>query len=267
MKNSPKKTIPDEFKGGRCLKAIQKNRNLDIQEFMIMNFLASLCDLGEEATFEEERVFKRKFLAYECRMSLSSLERKSKKLSDKGYIILTENFKESGGQDSNLYRLTRKVFDEYLASLTGNPHRLGDDPPLVTVTTPPRHSDDTIHNDSYHNILARDDLDHPYDPQEGSISRDNHQVERQIISEGVALIEGSDSRESKQEFMKEVIGDLCLENQVFLSALKGLRTKQVVLPNDPTEFRRAVTKEIDDFHPQKACRRKYVKKRSSVRQP
>ena len=135
MKNSPKKTIPDEFKGGRCLKAIQKNRNLDIQEFMIMNFLASLCDLGEEATFEEERVFKRKFLAYECRMSLSSLERKSKKLSDKGYIILTENFKESGGQDSNSYRLTRKVFDEYLASLTGDPPRLEDDPPLVTVTT------------------------------------------------------------------------------------------------------------------------------------
>ena len=258
MKNSPKKTIPDKFKGGRYLKAVEDNPNIkDQDEYLIMIFLAARCDLGKNATFEDENPYTKEYIAKKCRMSVENLYKKSKSLSKKGYIVVTLNDNKKGKSEGNLYRITSKVFDEYVACQIDKG---------VPQTPPPCPTDTLIHN-SLHNILARDDLDHPYDPQEGSISRDNHQVERQIISEGVALIEGSDSRESKQEFMKEVIGDLCLENQVFLSALKVLRTKQVCLPNDPTEFRRAVTKEIDDFHLQKACRRKYVKKRSSVRQP
>ena len=155
--NTPKKPIPDEFKGGRHLNAITKNKNIKVFEKSILYDLTNLCDLGEKATFREWIWRKKEDWINYLGFSHNVLDKWLKLLIKKGYLLERVGYK-NGRQSANEYQLTSKIFDEYLKNLA---------PPDLVPLAPP----DLVpiynaaeHNDIKHNLTTfvnpTDDSDH-----------------------------------------------------------------------------------------------------------
>ncbi len=106
-----KKPNNDPFCGGRCLKAIWRNKNLNDKEKIVLQALAERQDFTKN--FQLWQAVSQEDIAEFGSISVGTVKRTLKALNDKGYIQVRLRFK-NGKQRTNEYRITDKLFEEYM---------------------------------------------------------------------------------------------------------------------------------------------------------
>jgi hypothetical protein len=148
IKGKSMKAIPHQFKGGRLLDAIAESEKITGIGQAILFDLTRFCDLGENATFQEWVWRKREDLVKGTKFDIKAINRHIKILIKDGYIDKRKGMFK-GKQAANEFRLTSKIFDEYLAVL-GYPNE-----DTHKVTGYP--NADTIHNNVHNNVKSAAD--------------------------------------------------------------------------------------------------------------
>jgi DNA-binding MarR family transcriptional regulator len=97
--------------GGRHLDAISKNKNLNMNEKCVMHYLAAHQDYTKD--FQQWRFAAMQDMADDIGCSKNTIKRTIKTLEEKGYILKQNRAKEKE-QLANNYKITEKIFTEYL---------------------------------------------------------------------------------------------------------------------------------------------------------
>ena len=161
-----RKPIPDKFKGGRLLNAIRYNPNIKGIDKLILYDITAFCDLGENATFQEWVYRKKEDMEITCGIRVQAINIHIKTLISDGYILERTGKKNDGRNGAKWFRLTSKIFDEYLDisaptksyPLDGEPlrNRIPLAPtnsyPLAPTNSYPKHNN-YEHNENEHNDL------------------------------------------------------------------------------------------------------------------
>jgi len=112
-----KKHIPIEYRGGRLLNAIRYNSNIGGIGKAILHDIASFCDLGEEATFQEW-IYRSKDNLVKCTgFNEKAINKHIKILINDGYLLERPHKNKDGRNGPKEFRITSKIFDEYLITL------------------------------------------------------------------------------------------------------------------------------------------------------
>ncbi len=98
--------------GGRHLKAITYNQNLNQNEVALLHMIGSRCNFTRDF-LEWLRIYECEFV-FETRMSIRTVRRTLQTVQAKGYLEVEAEFRH-GKQVANKYRLLPKLFEEHLA--------------------------------------------------------------------------------------------------------------------------------------------------------
>jgi len=242
--NKPKKPIPDEFKGGRHLNAITKNKNIKVFEKAILYDLTNFCNLGENATFREWIWRKKEDWIKDLGFSHNILDKWLKILIKKGYLLERVGYK-NGRQSANEYQLTSKIFDEHLSNQPPQiwyPSNLLAPPDLVPLAPPdlvPLAPPDLVpiyNTPLYNNKLHNEETPTPSgdsypgeNPQTpGGIESDKFYIKKAISIGCLVLHKDKLPRADKVTIIKELLDDLPPEHVYrFMKSLrdKGMHVK------------------------------------------
>lgn len=136
-----KNTIPDQFKGGRSLTAIWKTENKELKgiDILILSYFGSFCDLGVGGNFQEWKYHAKDDMVKELHCNMRTIRKHIKSLIDKGYISERTRKKNGTVDLASEYKLTNKIFDEYLVYLATPKKKQ----PIVTKETNPKIPEET----------------------------------------------------------------------------------------------------------------------------